>query len=639
VLPLRGYGRALAALAIAGVLALEALLATAAIGYRTPFYTRGEPREALVVQTIVTSGEIVLPMRNGDELPSKPPLFHWLGAIASKVQGRLSEASIRFPSLVFSLVTVAATAAAAWAWWGAATAVLSSVILATSFQWLASSVVARVDMVLAGTISLALLLFARAIETGRRIPVVVYVLLVAATLTKGPVGLVLPCAIALVTLALRGELRFVGWRDLRLLTLATGAVALWYAAAWAVGGQAFLDKQILKENVFRVLDAESAGAGHVEAFWYYVPLLAAGLAPWSLFVPGLAVAAWARRSAKRNPVASPPPSPETDPPGEVGIALEGFATADSSAAPVRQAPTVEPLAPESFDPRFDPHVLFLLVWGGLTFVMFSLAGSKRAVYLLPAYPAYAMLVGYAWNRVFAHGSSGGAAIALMAGAVATAAVVALAGILEVAGAFGVPLAAWLKGLVSDADVNNVAPMLEAMARHRVVVLPCALVMIVCAWTMIGAARSGRWVRVVIATAAAVFALTAVTSTTLLPAVASERSARSFLVRVEQHVPATTPLSFYRAFDYGAVFYRRAAIPVRESLAGVPEIDGAWLLTWPAFLPDLTEEVRRLDTGGEAAGAYEVEEVIASEDHDPSDRTSLVLVRIKRRIGDERSDGN
>jgi 4-amino-4-deoxy-L-arabinose transferase-like glycosyltransferase len=624
VLPLRGYGRALAAAAIAGVLALEGLIATAAIGYRTPFYTRGEPREALVVQTIVTRGDVVLPMRNGDELPSKPPLFHWLGALASIAHGRLSEASIRFPSLAFSLVTVAATAAAAWAWWGAATAVLSSVILATSFQWLASSVVARVDMVLAATISLALLLFARAIETGRRIPATVYVLLVAATLTKGPVGLVLPCAVAFVTLALRGELRFVGWRDARLLAMAAAAVALWYAAAWAVGGQAFLDKQILKENVFRVLDADSVDAGHVEAFWYYVPLLAAGLAPWSLFVPGLAAAAWARRSAKRTTAseASPPDASGLTPsePSIDGGDIERGAIGKSAERPA-----------EAFDPRFDPHVLFLLVWGGLTFVMFSLAGSKRAVYLLPAYPAYAMLLGYAWNRVFAHGSSGGAALALLAGTAATALVVALAGMLEVAGALGVPLAAWLQGFVSDADVNNVAPMLEAMEHHRLVVLPCAAVMMACAWTMLRAAQAGRWVRVVIATAAAVFALTAVTSTTLLPAVASERSARSFLARVEQHVPTETPLSFYRAFDYGAVFYRRAAIPVRESLAAVPEIDGAWLLTWPAFLPALAEEVRRLDTGGEAAGAYEVEEVIASEDHDPSDRTSLVLVRIKRRI--------
>jgi 4-amino-4-deoxy-L-arabinose transferase-like glycosyltransferase len=620
---LTGYGRALGVAAIAGVLVLEVLLATAAIGHRNPFYTRGEPREALVVQTIVRDGDIILPMRNGDELPSKPPLFHWLGALASQVHGRLSEATIRFPSVVFSIVTVAATAAAAWAWWGGAAAVLSSVILATSFQWLASSVAARVDMVLAGTIALALLLFARAIETGRRIPAVVYVLMVAASLTKGPVGLVLPCAVALVTLALRGELRFLGWRDARLLALATAAVALWYAAAWAVGGQAFIDKQILKENVFRVLDAEAVDAGHVEAFWYYVPLLAAGLAPWSLFLPGLAAAAWARRRAKRSPVA------------ESAASLDGSATGEELSGVART-----PVAPaEPADPRFDPHVLFLLVWGGLTFVMFSLAGSKRAVYLLPAYPAYAMLVAYAWNRVFAAGASGFASVALMAGAVASVAVVALAGLLEIAGALGVPLAAWIEGFVSDADVNNVVPVLEAMTRHRLVVLPCAAVMLACAWTMLRAAQRGRWVRVFVATAAAVFALAATVSTTLLPAVARSRSARDFLARVEQQVPVTTPLSFFRAFDYGAVFYRGAPIPYRESLADVPEIDGAWLLTWPAFLPALAEDVRRLDTGGEAAGAYEVEEVISSEDHDPSDRTSLVLVRIKRRIGDEHSDGN
>jgi hypothetical protein len=109
--------------------------------------------------------------------------------------------------------------------------------------------------------------------------------------------------------------------------------------------------------------------------------------------------------------------------------------------------------------------------------------------------------------------------------------------------------------------------------------------------------------------------------------------------VQGLVPLESPLFFYRAFDYGAVFYRGAPIPVRESLADVPGIDGAWLLTWPAYLPDLNGEARKLATGDEAAGAYEVEEAIAPEDHDPSDRTSLVLVRIKRRIGDERSDGN
>jgi len=600
---------------IAVVLVLSGLIAIPAIGIRTPFYTRGEPREALVVQTIVRGDGIILPMRNGDEQPSKPPLFHWLGALASVVHGRVSEGTIRFPGLVASLVTVAATAAAAWAWWGPGTAALTAMILATSFQWLSSSVSARVDIVLAAAITLALLLFARAIETGRRIPATAYALLAVATLTKGPVGLVLPCAIALVTLTLRGELRFLGWRDLRLLALWSGVAGLWYAAAWAVGGQDFIDKQILKENVFRVLDAEAVDAGHVGPFWYYVPLLAAGLAPWSLFLPGLAVFAWARRDGL----------PAQLPPSDAAAAISDDETA---------------LARLSDSPhRFDRHTLFAMVWGGLTFVLFSLAGSKRTVYLLPAFPAYAMLLASLWTRVIRERTGRSDGLLLAAGASAVAGLLLIVGAVVLAGTAGVPLDGWLEGLVSDADVNNVTPILAATREHRVVVVPCGIAILVAAWFLLRSLRHGQWDRVVTATVVAMFALSATVSTTLLPALAAKRSTRSFLARVETRVPLPTPLSFYRAFDYGAVFYRQAPIPVRSTLADVPEIDGAWLLTWPAFLPDLEEEVRKLDTGGEAAGAYEVEEAIASEDVGPSDRTSLVLVRIVRRIGDERSDGN
>jgi 4-amino-4-deoxy-L-arabinose transferase-like glycosyltransferase len=41
--------------------------------------THGEAREGLVVQDLVARGHWVLPLRNG-ELPSKPPLFHWIAA-------------------------------------------------------------------------------------------------------------------------------------------------------------------------------------------------------------------------------------------------------------------------------------------------------------------------------------------------------------------------------------------------------------------------------------------------------------------------------------------------------------------------------------------------------------------------------
>jgi len=43
-----------------------------------PFYTRGESREGLVVWEMYKTGNWVLPIINGDYVPFKPPLFHWI---------------------------------------------------------------------------------------------------------------------------------------------------------------------------------------------------------------------------------------------------------------------------------------------------------------------------------------------------------------------------------------------------------------------------------------------------------------------------------------------------------------------------------------------------------------------------------
>ena len=51
-----------------------------------PFYTKGEPREAVVVWEMAHGGGLILPLRNGTEIPSKPPFFHWLALLASRGQ-------------------------------------------------------------------------------------------------------------------------------------------------------------------------------------------------------------------------------------------------------------------------------------------------------------------------------------------------------------------------------------------------------------------------------------------------------------------------------------------------------------------------------------------------------------------------
>ena len=71
-----------------------------------PFYSRGEPREGLVVSEMSSSGNWILPLVNADYIPFKPPLFHWSGILVAKVLGRVDEFSVRFPSALFATLGV-----------------------------------------------------------------------------------------------------------------------------------------------------------------------------------------------------------------------------------------------------------------------------------------------------------------------------------------------------------------------------------------------------------------------------------------------------------------------------------------------------------------------------------------------------
>jgi 4-amino-4-deoxy-L-arabinose transferase-like glycosyltransferase len=83
---------------------LLALCATLYFPYlgSSPFFNKGEPREALAVQDIVQRGEWFFPLKRGELIPSKPPLFHWSAALTSRIAGTQTEATIRFPSALYS---------------------------------------------------------------------------------------------------------------------------------------------------------------------------------------------------------------------------------------------------------------------------------------------------------------------------------------------------------------------------------------------------------------------------------------------------------------------------------------------------------------------------------------------------------
>ena len=256
-----------------------------------PFYTKGQPREATVVWEIYHNGDWTLPLRNGHIIPSKPPLFHWLGTLAALTLGQLSEFAIRLPSALLALLGVLLTYRVGAILWGGEAGLIAGLTLATSFEWARAATTARVDMTLTFFMVAAFFSFwslYRKQRVGWIEALSFFCLLGLATLAKGPIGAVLPGLVIGVFLCVSRDLLFI--RHLHPITgglLFLLIAGSWYALALWHGGEAFFEKQIMKENVLRFVSSGSAGAGHVHPFYYFIPNLFLGMAPWSFFFPPL----------------------------------------------------------------------------------------------------------------------------------------------------------------------------------------------------------------------------------------------------------------------------------------------------------------------------------------------------------------
>lgn len=318
-------------------LVLLALVLAAALAWplaSPPIHERGEAREALVVRDIVQHGEWVLPHRQG-VIASKPPLFHWLAAATSHAVG-LSDASVRVPSALAAWVMAAATLALGRMMGGALVGWLAVGVLLGTVGFWRSALEARVDMVFAAAVTVSLAAFWAWHERGTRAGrALCWLAAGVAALTKGPVGLVLPGLVVAVSLLVaRDRRRARALWSWPLAAITLGMIGCWYAAAVATGGREFVMVQLVRENLDRVVGrGEFADRGGRLRLVYALFLR---LAPWSLVVPFAAVQRWRGR-------------------------------------------------------RETPDGRFLHAWWLVVLTVFTLSVGQRPVYLLPLYPAIALL--------------------------------------------------------------------------------------------------------------------------------------------------------------------------------------------------------------------------------------------------------
>jgi 4-amino-4-deoxy-L-arabinose transferase-like glycosyltransferase len=294
----------------------------------------------------------------------KPALLYWLQIASFKLFG-INEFSGRFPSACAALLSMLLTYELGRRMFSATAGLLAGLMLGSSVFFCAAAHFANPDALLCLCMLTTFFCFWTSFVRGDRH----WFLLCAISsglgmLAKGPIGLLLPSGVALLFLLWAKQ-----WRrlfDWRLLfgMLAFGLVVVpWYAWVGAETRGNYLKEFFLIHNVSRFTNSMEGHAGNPG---YYLLVLVVGLAPWSAF---LGLALWYSLKFKTNQAVG-----WVERPTAVMVGLE-----DSTHRTPRP---------------YECHsIAFLWCWVVVYFVFFSVSRTKLPNYILPIYPAIALLTG------------------------------------------------------------------------------------------------------------------------------------------------------------------------------------------------------------------------------------------------------
>ena len=265
----------------------------------TDFNTKGEPREAVVAYTMLEHGNWILPINNGGDIPYKPPFFHWCIAFFSLFIGHVNEYTSRLPSAV-SLVLMTIGGFVFYAKRkNAPTSLIAAILTLTAFEVHRAGMNCRVDMVNTAFMVGAMYLLYRWWEKGKhQLPWLAILCMSGATLTKGPVGIILPCFVMGVFMLTQRE-NFWGivWRMALTALLSLVIPFCWYYAAYLQGGDEFL-RLVKEENIDRFM-GKMAYESHENPAWYNLLTLITGWLPYTLLLFSLFILPWKKFSKSR----------------------------------------------------------------------------------------------------------------------------------------------------------------------------------------------------------------------------------------------------------------------------------------------------------------------------------------------------
>lgn len=270
----------------------------AATAWARPLLLPDEGRYVGVAWEMLRSGHWLVPTLDGLPFFHKPPLFYWLTSAALSVGG-LNVWAARASAILAATCATFACYRFVTRWQGARSARLATVALAAQTFWYLGAQFANMDMLVAGCITVTIVLLAHAalsLEAGGRFRSALIGAWLAAglgVLAKGLIGFVLPAMVVGLWLIALGR-----WRTmLRLLSLPGIVLMLGVCAPWfiAVDRQfpGFMHYFFVTQHFDRFA---KSGFNNVQPVWFYPVVILVFSLPWW---------PWLLRSLRLAPAAAP----------------------------------------------------------------------------------------------------------------------------------------------------------------------------------------------------------------------------------------------------------------------------------------------------------------------------------------------
>lgn len=306
-------------------------------------FTPDEGRYSEVAREMLVTHDFITPRLNGVVFFDKPILYYWLQASAIHLFG-LKEWALRFWPALLGVLGCLMTYITGHLLFNRRVGLISAVILATAPLYYGAAHYANLDLEVASLVSISLMSFIVGIHSSARSKtfflMLAYLFSALAVLTKGLIGIAFPAMIIGAWIVLSNR-----WNTLTRMHLFSGlilfaVVALpWYILVQQANPE-FFQFFFVKQQVSRFLTTEHFN--NRTPAWFYIPIVFMGLFPWCAFV------------------------------------IQAIYQQIKLVWKNRSTYNVE---------------LYLLIWFISIFIFFSIPKSKTIGYILPIFPALALLIG------------------------------------------------------------------------------------------------------------------------------------------------------------------------------------------------------------------------------------------------------